>query len=187
MAFITALFIVLFKISALIFFGYAFYISKGWLRKTVVFILFLFYCSLFLPIFIMRLGDSYGNSSRHGSDSSFISDVESHLNKIQGFFENIGELTMGGLKDILPDGLLPAILFLILFGPIITFSFSHFILNFVYFMFFCLLWAVFLRPKKESTLEVDTIDNVDEYQSKNSSPIQKDGILFSILKELFKK
>jgi hypothetical protein len=187
MAFITALFIVLFKISALIFFGYVFYTSKGWLKKTIVFILFLFYCSLFLPIFIMRLGDSYGNSSRHGSDSSFISDVESHLNKIQGFFENIGELTMGGLKDILPNGLLPAILFLILFGPIITFSFSHFILNFVYFMFFCLLWAVFLRPKIEATVEAITENNKDGHQEKDLPTVQKDRILLSILKEIFKK
>lgn len=187
MAFIIALFIVLFKIAALIFFGYAFYISKGWLRKTVVFILFLFYCSLFLPLFLMRLGDSYGNSNRHKSDSGFISKVETHLDKIQGIFENIGEQTMGALKVIFPVGILPAIVFFILFGPIVTFGFSHFILNFAYFLFFSLIWAVFLRPQKKTNLEVALIDNVDEHQGKDSSPVQKDGLMLSLLKWLFKK
>jgi hypothetical protein len=186
MAFIIALFIVLFKIAALIFFGYAFYISKGWLKKTIVFVLFLLYCSLFLPLFFMRIGDSYGNSNRHRSDSSFISEIENHLDKIQGIFENIAEVTMGALKAIFPVGLLPAIFFFILFGPIVTFGFSHFILNFVYFLFFVLLWVVFLRPKKEANLEVASIDNVDEHLVEDSSPVQK-NLLLSILKEIFKK
>ncbi len=187
MAFIIALFIVLFKIAALIFFCYAFYISKGWLKKTIVFILLLLYCSLFLPLFFMRIGDSYGNSNRHRSDSSFISEIENHLDKIQGIFENIAEVTMGALKAIFPVGLLPAIFFFILFGPIVTFGFSHFILNFVYFLFFVLLWVVFLRPQKEANLEVASIDNVDEHQRKDSSQVQKDGLLLSLLKWLFKK
>ena len=187
MAFIIALFIVLFKIAALIFFGYAVYTSKGWLRKTVVFILFLFYCSLFLPLFLMRLGDSYGNSNRHRSDSGFISEVESHLDKIQGIFENLAEVTMGALKVIFPIGILPAIFFFMLFGPIVTFGFLHFILNFVFFLFFVLLWAVFLRPKKEASVEAISADNLDEHQGKDSSLVQKDGLLLSILKWLFKK
>ena len=187
MAFIIALFIVLFKIAALIFFGYAFYFAKGLHKKSIVFILFFFYCSLFLPLFFMRLGDSYGNSNRHRSDSSFISEVENHLNEIQGVFEKIGEHTMGVLKVIFPYGILPAIFFLILFGPIVTFGFSHFILNFAYFVFFSLIWSVFLRPKKEATLEISSIDNVDEHQGEDSSPVQKDGLLLSLLKWLFKK
>ncbi len=187
MAFIIALFIVLFKIAALIFFGYAFYISKGWLKKTIVFILLLLYCSLFLPLFFMRIGDSYGNSNRHRSDSSFISEIENHLDKIQGIFENIAEVTMGALKAIFPVGLLPAIFFFILFGPIVTFGFSHFILNFVYFLFFSLIWSVFLRPKIEATPEAIHVENVDEHQGKDSPPVQKDGLLLSLLKWLFKK
>jgi hypothetical protein len=174
MAFIIALLIVLFKIAALFFFCYAFYTSKGWLKKTIVFILFFFYCSIFVPIIIMRLGDSFGNTNRHKSDSGFISEVESNLNKIQGFFENTGKLTMGGLNTIFPDGLLPIIFFIILFGSIVTFSFSHFILNFVYFMLFGLLWAVFLKPKKEATFKVATINNVDEHQKKDLSSVNKD-------------
>ncbi len=187
MAFIIALFIVLFKIAALIFFCYAFYLAKGWLRKTIIFISFLFYCSLYLPIFIMRLGDSYGNSNRHRSDSGFISEVENNLEKTQLFLGTIPGLVMEGLKQILPHGPLAAIFFLILFAPILTFSFSHFILNFVYFMFFGLLWTVFLRPKIEVPNVAISADNLDGHQGKDSSPVNKDGLLLSLLKWLFKK
>lgn len=154
MFFIIALFIVLFKIIALIFFGYTFYSSKGWGKKSFVFLLFIFYCSLIIPILII----SYSNKNNK-SDSVFILNIEHQLTEIQKPFNYTLEKTESLLQSIISNRNIAIICVILLFSPIATYNFYHFVLNFIYIMFFCLIWTIFLRSKKESSPKLVSLDN----------------------------
>ncbi len=145
MAYLISLFIVLFKIASLLLFGYAFYTAKGWLRKSIVFLLFFLYSVLFIPIALV----SYFDKSLT-PNSEFILEIEHHLTEIQKPIEGIAETGEDLLGQILPNPL-SKICLLILLATIGTMGFSHFIFSFIYILIVGSLWTLYYNLRSDNS------------------------------------
>ena len=149
MAYIIALTIVLFKIVALFLFGYAFFSSKSWRGKIIVFILFFFYYLSNVAIVVMQV------SNKYRFNSAFISEIDHNLMEIQASTHIIDLIDLP--KSLTLGAFILA--YIIILAPLGTLNFLHFICSFVYVIFAGSLWAVYLRPQKEAQLEDVALDN----------------------------
>ena len=205
MTYIIALTIILFRIAVAILFGYAYYLSKPGRSKTTVLLSFIGYWlsnSIIVLLYYIQRGLERAYLSRMSSVTS----LDACLEEIQF-----------GLIELFPFPIFPFFSKIVVLGIlalILTVNFLHFIYTFIYTGIFGVLWAKFLRKKKEDEFEVVYTDNsleenqledvpennVEEHQEKNtpinnedehlgedSPPVQKDGILLKIIKEIFKK
>ena len=145
MAYLISLFIVLFKIASLFLFGYAFYIAKGWLGKTIVFLIFFFYSVLFIPIALV----SYFDKSLK-FDSEYIFEIDNHLRDIQSPLNKIADSAENLFEQILPNPL-SKICLLILLATIGTMGFSHFIFSFIYILIVGSLWTLYYNLRSDNS------------------------------------
>ena len=204
MAYIIALTIILFRIAVPFLFGYAYYWSKPGRSKKTVLLSFIGYWlsnSIIVLLYYIQRGLERAYLSRMSSTS-----LEACLEEIQF-----------GLIELFPFPIFPFFSKIVVLGIlalILTVNFLHFIYTFIYTVIFGFVWVKYIRQIKEDEYEVvytnynqeeNQIEdvhenNVEEHQEKNtsinnedmhlekdSSPVQKDGILLSILKEIFKK
>ena len=205
MTYIIALTIILFRIAIPFIFGYAYYWAKPGRSKITVFLSLIGYWlsnSIIVLLYYIQRGLERAYLSRMSSVTS----LEACLEEIQF-----------GLIELFPFPIFPFFSKIVVLGIlalIMTVNFLHFIYTLIYTGIFGILWAKFLRKKKEDEFEEVYTDNsleenqledvpennVEEHQEKNTSinnedmhleedshPVQKDGILLNLLKDLFKK
>ena len=205
MVYAIALIIIIFRIAVAILFGYAYHWAKPGRSKTTVLLSFIGYWlsnSIIVLLYYIQRGLERAYLSRMSSVTS----LEACLEEIQF-----------GLIELFPFPIFPFFSKIVVLGIlalIMTVNFLHFIYTLIYTGIFGILWAKFLRKKKEDEFEEVYTDNsleenqledvpennVEEHQEKNTSinnedmhleedspPVQKDGILLNLLKDLFKK
>ena len=207
MAYIIALTIIIFRIAVPFLFGYAYYWSKPGRSKIIILSSFTFYWlsnTAIVLLFFITSGLERGLLSR----TSSITPIDANLGEIQfGLIESFPFPIFPFFSKIVVLGILSLIL---------TVNILHFIYTFIYTVIFVFVWVKYIRQIKEdeyefvytdNSLEENSPkgvfenlveehqekdsplnnDNEDEHQRKDSSQVQKDGILLKIIKEIFKK
>jgi hypothetical protein len=206
MVYAIALIIIIFRIAVAILFGYAYHWSKPGRSKTTVLLSFIGYWlsnSIIVLLYYIQRGLERAYLSRMSSVTS----LEACLEEIQfGFIELFPFPIFPFFSKIVVLGILALIL---------TVNFLHFIYTFIYTGVFGVLWAKFLRKRKEDEFEVVYTDNSqmedsskvespensqdenrvedvsketnEDNQNNNLPPDNNKEKLYAILKELFKK
>ncbi len=206
MVYAIALIIIIFRIAVAILFGYAYHWSKPGRSKTTVLLSFIGYWlsnSIIVLLYYIQRGLERAYLSRMSSVTS----LEACLEEIQF-----------GLIELFPFPIFPFFSKIIILGIlalIMTVNFLHFIYTLIYTGIFGILWAKFLRKKKEDKSEVvytgnsqmedsskveslensqeeNRVDDVftdtnEKSQNNNLPPDNNKEKLYAILKELFKK